>query len=564
MTTNQTQTSKLLILGGTPQFDQSAAAALSAHYELVIVRSIEEALDYLRHHNVDAVLSGSADFLPLERAMVSQQSAALLNTMGQGVCIIDEGRRVIWQNRSMAEVSPAVVEQVRAHAEKAIAQFRASELGPPGSPGRMRRFTAQDEGRFYEMTVSPLTDSADPARLSQVAVVIWDVSASRRLQQKLDAIDQAGQELVRLEAESLAKLNVQQRLRLLEERIIRYTRGLLNFENFGIWLLDRQTQRLQLVLSDGFPQWVADLEIYASAEGNGISGYVAATGQSYICSDTSRDVRYIMGIEKARSSLTVPLRLQDAVIGVLNVESPRPGDFGEDDRQFAEIFGRYIALALNILDLLVVERYTSVGKIANNVAGEIEEPLRDIVSQASSLIEENIGNDDLRTRLHGIIDHVTAIRQTVKQVAQAPTTILGRRNIRNVRRDPGMAAKRVLVADDDATILSDLTELLKRYGCVVETAKDGAEATAMVRSRDYDLILSDIRMPHATGYDIFAAARSRSAKTPVILMTGFGYDPNHSIFRAKQEGAFGVLFKPFKVDQVLDLVRKALTPAQGS
>ena len=41
-------------------------------------------------------------------------------------------------------------------------------------------------------------------------------------------------------------------------------------------------------------------------------------------------------------------------------------------------------------------------------------------------------------------------------------------------------------------------------------------------------------------------------------MTGFGYDPNHSIFRARQEGVFGVLFKPFKVEQVLEIARKAV------
>jgi DNA-binding NtrC family response regulator len=48
------------------------------------------------------------------------------------------------------------------------------------------------------------------------------------------------------------------------------------------------------------------------------------------------------------------------------------------------------------------------------------------------------------------------------------------------------------------------------------------------------------------------------AKTPVILMTGFGYDPHHSIVRASQEGLQAVLFKPFEVERLLDEVRKAL------
>jgi DNA-binding response OmpR family regulator len=65
-------------------------------------------------------------------------------------------------------------------------------------------------------------------------------------------------------------------------------------------------------------------------------------------------------------------------------------------------------------------------------------------------------------------------------------------------------------------------------------------------------------MPDKTGYDVFAAARKKSQTVPVILMTGFGYDPNHSIVRASQEGLQAVLFKPFKVGQLLAEVRKAL------
>jgi hypothetical protein len=44
----------------------------------------------------------------------------------------------------------------------------------------------------------------------------------------------------------------------------------------------------------------------------------------------------------------------------------------------------------------------------------------------------------------------------------------------------------------------------------------------------------------------------------VILTTGFGYDPNHSIIRARREGLAAVLFKPFKVDQLLGELRTAL------
>ena len=90
----------------------------------------------------------------------------------------------------------------------------------------------------------------------------------------------------------------------------------------------------------------------------------------------------------------------------------------------------------------------------------------------------------------------------------------------------------------------------------------------MLEQNVYDLVISDIKMPYRNGYEIFAATRRRSEHTPVILMTGFGYDPHHSIVRASQEGLSSVMFKPFKVDQLLESVRKAFSepphqPAPG-
>ena len=63
---------------------------------------------------------------------------------------------------------------------------------------------------------------------------------------------------------------------------------------------------------------------------------------------------------------------------------------------------------------------------------------------------------------------------------------------------------------------------------------------------------------------MFASAHKHNSHLPVILMTGFGYDPNHSIVRASQEGLQAVLFKPFKVEQLLSEIRRALqTTAAG-
>ena len=70
-------------------------------------------------------------------------------------------------------------------------------------------------------------------------------------------------------------------------------------------------------------------------------------------------------------------------------------------------------------------------------------------------------------------------------------------------------------------------------------------------------MVSDIKMPDYNGYEVFRDCHERFPDVPVILMTGFGYDPNHSIVRAGQEGMQSVLFKPFKTAQLVEAVKKA-------
>ena len=147
------------------------------------------------------------------------------------------------------------------------------------------------------------------------------------------------------------------------------------------------------------------------------------------------------GMRHSMSSLTVPLRLHDKVIGIFNIESDKVGEFNEDDRQFAEIFGRYVAMALNILDLLVVERYTTSGLMADSVVQEMNQPLVDIVTQAQSLMEEYIGDDAMRSRLNVIIDQVANIRQTIKDVATGPQRVLGASDIDELCEESSLVGK---------------------------------------------------------------------------------------------------------------------------
>jgi DNA-binding NtrC family response regulator len=76
----------------------------------------------------------------------------------------------------------------------------------------------------------------------------------------------------------------------------------------------------------------------------------------------------------------------------------------------------------------------------------------------------------------------------------------------------------------------------------------------------YDVIISDIRLPDFSGYQLMMRLQSFLNPVPMVLMTGFGYDPGHSIVKARQAGLHpkAILYKPFRVDQLVSVIETIL------
>src|SRR5436309_1120926 len=148
-----------------------------------------------------------------------------------------------------------------------------------------------------------------------------------------DALHHAGRALSDLEPDQLADMCVEERVELLKHNIRQFIHELLHYDVIEIRLLNKLTGRLDPLLADGMTPDAARRVLYAEAEGNGVTGLVAATGKSYLCPDTAHDPHYIEGAAGARSSLTVLLMVGDEVIGTFNVESPRLNAFTVQDLQ---------------------------------------------------------------------------------------------------------------------------------------------------------------------------------------------------------------------------------------
>ena len=479
----------------------------------------------------------------------------VLDWVGEGVVVVDYAGRALWTNDRMRRWPGPVLDRVCRACAAALRRF---DLDP--ALGRARERLADDEDHPLDLLATAVRDEG--GRCHRVVAVVADAAAARRLQQKIDAIDKAGAELVRIESDAVASMTLAERLRLLEEKVVRATRDLMHFEHFNVRLIDPRHGGLELVVANGLPPEANDLRLVAETDRNGISGYVAKTGRSYVCPDVTRDSRYVPGLDGARSSLTVPLTLDDQTIGVFNIESRREAAFSEDDRQFAEIFGRYVAIALSILKLLVHERAATNKKVTDDVASELAGPLNDIALDAAQLLDEHGDDAELKERLSSILRNAESMRGSLKQAARGPQTVLGTRDVAaEPAVDPELAGATVLVVDDEASIRETVADVLRKYRVNVAAEANAEAAIARLDGPDagvIDLVLSDIRMPDLSGYDVFAAARRRDRPPPVILMTGFGYDPNHCIVRASQEGLQSVLFKPFRVEQLLGEVRRGV------
>ncbi len=88
----------------------------------------------------------------------------------------------------------------------------------------------------------------------------------------------------------------------------------------------------------------------------------------------------------------------------------------------------------------------------------------------------------------------------------------------------------------------------------VHTFSDGMKAMQEIIKGKVDLVLTDIAMPDMDGYELFWRIKDYDENIPVIMMTGFGYDPNHVLVRAKVDGLKDVLYKPFDIEKLAELI----------
>lgn len=113
----------------------------------------------------------------------------------------------------------------------------------------------------------------------------------------------------------------------------------------------------------------------------------------------------------------------------------------------------------------------------------------------------------------------------------------------------------VMVLDDEPIVGERLKDYLEKKGMSVETFTDSLKAIDRLDEKDFDVIVTDIKMRNASGIDVLVAAQNMPASPAVILITGYG--SFETLRQAETIGAFDYVCKPFKVEDIYKKIVKA-------
>ncbi|MDR9455997.1 MAG: sigma-54 dependent transcriptional regulator [Salegentibacter sp.] len=121
---------------------------------------------------------------------------------------------------------------------------------------------------------------------------------------------------------------------------------------------------------------------------------------------------------------------------------------------------------------------------------------------------------------------------------------------------------KILIVEDDVAFGTMLKTFLQKRNYEVRLAFTASEALKIINDKDFDLILTDVRLPDKDGLDILKEVKAKNTKTQVIVMTS--YAEISMAVQAMKDGAFDYVSKPFRPESILQTIENALKHHQAS
>ncbi len=141
--------------------------------------------------------------------------------------------------------------------------------------------------------------------------------------------------------------------------------------------------------------------------------------------------------------------------------------------------------------------------------------------------------------------------------------LVGHRSRHQTASPAEIERPRILVVDDEPAVRELVAKTLEMANYDVDAAPDGASALGKLDASEYDLLITDLKMPGMDGLSVIREARRRTADLPVIIITG--YSTEATAIEAINIGVSGYLVKPFRLPRILAVTARALgEPAPAS
>ena len=121
---------------------------------------------------------------------------------------------------------------------------------------------------------------------------------------------------------------------------------------------------------------------------------------------------------------------------------------------------------------------------------------------------------------------------------------------------------RLLVVDDESIVGKRLKQVFSKIGFEVETYTMAAPAMAAMAEKPFDIVVTDLKMDGMDGMEVLKRVRDMNPRTQVIIITGYASPATAEL--AQQQGVFEFLAKPFRLDELKQVIFRALEQQKGS
>lgn len=525
---------------------------------------------------------------PLEKIIVDNNPTAII--------LVDSDQKIIWYNRQFQAWSYT---NELLGLKFYVPLGRPDLLGPDYCPFRSVRIHRKPslttlyqkaDNRYLEMLTAPVYNES--GEITSFVVQIRDITQQKIRDNKLEQLRKAGKALYEISTDDILNLSQGERTSILRTKITKYVREILQFDTIEIRIFsDKIPLLLEPLLAIGMTDEAKQRVLYAYQENNGITGWVAYHGRSYMMENATEDRFYIQGMPGAQSSITVPLLHHGKVIGTFNVESQKTKAFDDYDLKLLEAFAEAVAQAIHTLDLLNAEHDDAAFESLETVYNDVVKPINNILNECArlqrSILDGTLDSAEDFCAALGYIQKQTREIQTAFQEhgAEIAPTLKPEISATDCGNYPMLRGTRILLADGDPSVSEELSRMLFYYGCTVESATTGENALKMLETGRYDLFFSDIKLPDMSAFAYFKQVRcalcreanhmppeeacsppeespvcekSGSLFVPFIYMRSFGYDTGHVSTKAREAGVIGFIYKPFILSQLLETMKKVL------